>query len=219
VILTVTLNAAIDLTYTVDALIPHAVHRVRSVHSRAGGKGINVARVIAKLGHDVAVTGLSGGLIGAEIHSDLTVTGLRDELVTIKANSRRTVTVVAEGDATLFNEPGPVVLESEWDAFCGRFAHLAGDATVVVCSGSLPPGVPISAYALLCRIAHDCGTPAVVDAEGAALRAAVAARPDVVKPNAAELTKSVSSDDPGEAFTGVDTGRQLAGATTDPSCW
>ncbi|GAA4014517.1 1-phosphofructokinase family hexose kinase [Allokutzneria multivorans] len=173
-ILTVTLNAALDITYSVPSLVPGTTHRVRKVSQRAGGKGINVARVLHQLGLPVLATGLAGGLAIDLPHS----------FAPLSASSRRTVTVVDGGGATLLNEPGPEVSSAEWLRFVDHFRILAREATVVVLSGSLPPGVPLDAYAALVSLV-DC--PTIVDASGSALSHALAARPDVVKPNADEL--------------------------------
>ena len=182
-ILTVTLNAAVDTTYHVDALRLHDTNRAFDVSHRAGGKGINVARVLHALGHETVVTGLAGGRAGAEIHADLAASGLHDELVPIAGESRRTVTVVDREDATVLNEPGPVVSDREWAAFVTHFRTLSARASAVVLSGSLPRGVPSHAYAMLA----ETGAAVLLDTAGAALLAALKARPAAVKPNAAEL--------------------------------
>lgn len=193
-ILTVTLNAALDVTYRVTALVPGGSHRVEDVHARAGGKGVNVARVLTVLGHEVVVTGLVGGATGAEIHADLRRAGLVDEMVDADGESRRTVNVVAGGDATIFNEPGPRLPQSAWTDFRARYAELAADATVVVLAGSLPPTLPVDAYAELVRLAG--GAETIVDADGDPLRATLGAAPEVVTPNAAELTAATGHDNP-----------------------
>ncbi|MDH6130727.1 tagatose 6-phosphate kinase [Kitasatospora sp. MAA4] len=189
-ILTVTLNAALDVTYFVDALVPRSSHRVDTVHERAGGKGVNVARVLAALGQPTAVTGLAGGPTGALLRAELHAAGLRDELVPVAGDSRRTLTVVSrqDGDATVFNQAGPLVQPAEWAAFTDRYAQLVCDADVVVLAGSLPPGPPEDAYARLVTLAAAAGAVTVLDTSGPALLAALAAGPDVVKPNTAELT-------------------------------
>ncbi|CAL9330981.1 1-phosphofructokinase family hexose kinase [Streptomyces althioticus] len=197
-ILTVTLNAALDVTYGVDSLRPRTSHRVGAVHRRAGGKGVNVARVLAGRGRAVTVTGLAGGPTGALIREDLRgVPGLRDELVPVSGESRRTVTVVSgdDGDATVFNERGPQVGPAEWRAFTDRFAELVREASVVALCGSLPPGLPSDAYARLISRASRSGVPSVLDTSGAPLLDALDARPDVVKPNAAELAAATGCDD------------------------
>jgi 1-phosphofructokinase family hexose kinase len=198
-VVTVTLNAALDVTYDVEALVPHATHRVLEVRARAGGKGVNVARVLRQLGQDVVVTGLAGGHTGSLIRADLAASGLPDALVSIGGESRRTLTIVSrrDGGATLLNEPGPQVRGREWAGFLARFDRLLAAAQAVVLSGSLPVGVPTSAYAELVQAAHDHGLPALVDAEGEPLHAALLAAPDVVKPNAAELRATTGHDDPG----------------------
>jgi tagatose 6-phosphate kinase len=188
-ILTVTLNAALDVTYQVDALVVHGTNRARDVHQRAGGKGINVARVLQALGQDVVITGLAGGGTGADIRRDLAIAPLRDELVDVAGESRRTVTIV-DTDATVVNEPGPVVGPDEWAGFVRRFAQLAPTADVVVLAGSLPPGVPVDGYAILGAAS---GAPVLLDTSGPALRAGLAAHPAVVKPNRDELAEIADS--------------------------
>ncbi len=199
-ILTVTLNVALDVTYEIDALVPHGSHRVRAVRERAGGKGVNVASVLACLGVPVMATGLIGGRTGAEITGDLDARGLAHAFFTCTGASRRTVTVVSitDGDATIFNEPGPSVTPDEWLAFVEDLARLVSqvNATVVVLSGSLPRGVPDDAYAQLIVVAQAAGARTIVDADGIPLRCAAAAHPDVVKPNLAELTAATGETDP-----------------------
>ncbi|GGM15206.1 1-phosphofructokinase family hexose kinase [Dactylosporangium sucinum] len=183
-ILTVTLNPALDLTYTVDALVPHATNRVRTVAERPGGKGLNVAGVLHALGEPVLATGLLGGPTGAHIQ------GLVDfpaAFVPIAGDSRRTVTIVDAADATGLWEPGPTVTGPEWAAFLDHFAALLPAADAVVLSGSLPKGLPPDAYAVLIRAAREQGVPTVLDTSGEPLHHGVGAAPDVVKPNEHEL--------------------------------
>lgn len=189
-ILTVTLNTALDVTYEVDALLPRSSHRVTATHQRAGGKGLNVARVLRTLGHETAVTGLVGGPTGQLIRDDLREAGLPDTLVEISGDSRRTLTVVSHehGDATVFNEPGPHVQGAEWAHFVARYVDAVRSAQVIVLAGSLPPGVPTDAYGQLTRLANEAGAGVVLDSSGRALLDALSARPDIVKPNVDELT-------------------------------
>ena len=196
-ILTVTLNAALDVTYPVDALVPGGSHRVSESFSRAGGKGVNVARVLSALGIPAVVTGLVGGPTGRAIRDDLRAAQLPDELVSMAGDSRRTVTVVCgeASDATVFNQSGPHVDKESWADFAARFAQLVRDAQVVVLSGSLPPGVPSDAYGRLTRLSAEAGATTILDTSGPALLAALDARPTVVKPNAAEITEVTGHDD------------------------
>ncbi|WP_327253507.1 1-phosphofructokinase family hexose kinase [Streptomyces sp. NBC_01244] len=199
-ILTVTLNTALDVTYRVPRLLAHASHRVTEVTERPGGKGLNVARVLAAIGHEVTATGFAGGPTGTVVRELLAGSpGVRDELVPCAGTTRRTLAVVdeASGDTTQFNEPGPLITAAEWSAFLTRYeALLAGGARAVALCGSLPPGVPIGAYAALVRTARSAGVPVLLDTSGEALRRGVAARPDVIKPNAAELAELTGSRDP-----------------------
>jgi tagatose 6-phosphate kinase len=183
-ILTVTANPALDVTYRVATLVPHGTHRVSAVAERAGGKGLNVARVLHALGEPVLATGLLGGATGARV-GELLAGGPPASFVPIAGETRRTVAVADDGDATGFWEPGPAVSAGEWAAFVSHFRSLAEAADVVVLSGSLPPGAPVDGYATLITLAGS--TPAIVDTSGASLRHALAAGPDIVKPNAAEL--------------------------------
>jgi tagatose 6-phosphate kinase len=186
-IVTVTPNLALDVTYEVPELRPGHAHRVRAVHSRAGGKGVNVARVLALLGHDVMVLGLAGGPTGDAVRADLDASGLPHDLVPSAEETRRTVTVAAGGEATLLREPGPVIGADEWAALESRIP----DADVLVISGSLPPGVDTDAVARLA--ARDI--PVIVDTSGEPLRRA-APYAWAVKPNAEELAAVTGTDDP-----------------------
>ncbi len=198
-ILAVTLNAALDVTYEVDALVPGSTHRVTTSWARAGGKGINVASVLHALGLPVIATGLVGGSTGDLIVADLEARGIVHDFVAVNGDSRRTVNVVsaATGDSTIFNEAGPVIGADEWTAALATIGSLVEShaATVVALSGSLPRGLPDTAYAQLVEVARDRGALTVVDAGGAVLAAAVAAHPDVVKPNLAELEAATGSTD------------------------
>ncbi|MFF0735481.1 1-phosphofructokinase family hexose kinase [Streptomyces chartreusis] len=198
-ILTVTLNTALDITYRVRALRPHASHRVSEVTERPGGKGLNVARVLAALGHEVTVTGFTGGATGRVVQERLTgVPGVVDALLPVSGATRRTIAVVDErtGDTTQLNEPGPTVTPAEWSAFQEAYDDLLASASVVALCGSLPPGVPVGAYAGLIRSAKAAEVPVLLDTSGEALRRGVAARPDIIKPNADELAELTGSHEP-----------------------
>ncbi|KES07532.1 sugar kinase [Streptomyces toyocaensis] len=198
-ILTVTLNTALDITYRVPSLRPGGSHRVSEVTERPGGKGVNVARVLAALGHEVTVTGFSGGTTGRVLREKLTeVPHLTDALVPVTGTTRRTIAVVDErsGGTTQLNEPGPAVSHAEWSAFQEVYEDLLSSASAVALCGSLPPGVPVGAYAGLIRTARAAGVPALLDTSGAALRRGVAGRPDILKPNAEELAELTGSHDP-----------------------
>ncbi|MFI6282211.1 1-phosphofructokinase family hexose kinase [Streptomyces sp. NPDC050988] len=201
-ILTVTLNTALDITYRVRGLRPHTSHRVTEVIERPGGKGLNVARVLAALGHEVTVTGFVGGATGRAVQDQLTHTpGVVDALVPVAGATRRTIAVAdtATGDTTQLNEPGPSIAPAEWSAFQEAYEELLRSASAVALCGSLPPGVPVGAYAQLVRAARALAVPVLLDTSGEPLRRGIAARPDIVKPNADELAELTGSHDPSQA--------------------
>ncbi|MFB6711451.1 1-phosphofructokinase family hexose kinase [Streptomyces sp. NPDC056237] len=215
-ILTVTLNTALDLTYGVPELVPHASHRVSDMSERPGGKGLNVARVLSALGHDTVVTGFAGGTTGAVLRELLAapaprdtdpaaatgtapaVAPITDALVAVAGNTRRTIAVVdrATGDTTQLNEPGPLVSADEWAALLGRYEELLTGADAVALCGSLPPGIHVGAYAELVRLARAADVPVLLDTSGEPLRRGIAARPDLIKPNADELAQLTGSREP-----------------------
>ncbi|GAA2409401.1 1-phosphofructokinase family hexose kinase [Streptomyces pulveraceus] len=209
-ILTVTLNTALDLTYGVPELVPHASHRVSDMSERPGGKGLNVARVLSALGHETVVTGFAGGSTGTVLRellaarpADAPAPGtapapLTDALVAVAGNTRRTIAVVdrATGDTTQLNEPGPLVTADEWTALLGRYEELLAGADAVALCGSLPPGIHVGAYAELVRAARTAGVPVLLDTSGEPLRRGIAARPDLIKPNADELAQLTGSREP-----------------------
>ncbi|MYT32692.1 MULTISPECIES: 1-phosphofructokinase family hexose kinase [unclassified Streptomyces] len=198
-ILTVTLNAALDITYRVPRLHPHTTHRVTEVTERPGGKGLNVARVLAALGHRTVATGFAGGGTGDALRALLAQeTLVTDALVPVGGATRRTVAVVdgATGDTTQLNEPGPTVSPAEWAAFLTTYRELLGEARAVALCGSLPPGVPVDVYARLVRAARTAGVPVLLDTSGEPLRRGLAARPDLAKPNADELAALTGSTEP-----------------------
>lgn len=197
-IVTVTANPALDITYRMDELHLGESHRVQEVHAVGGGKGVNVASVLHLLGYEVALTGPLGGPTGESIARELRARGLDPgAFVAFDGDSRRTVNVVAAQRSTMLNEPGPVLDPTVWEALAARVAELivAPGPAVLVLSGSLPPGAPEDLYGRLIR-ATGPGTATIVDATGPALLHACACSPTLVKPNLAELSAATGRDDP-----------------------
>lgn len=190
-ILTVTPNPALDVTYQVDELIPGAEHRVQAVHTRPGGKGVNVARVLGQLGTPSRVLGLVGGASGALLRSELQRLGLDDSLLDTGVETRRTVVLVGGGVTTSLWEPGPTLPAGEADRLVSAVAAAATDARAVVVSGSLPRGLPAEVHRRVAQVAVAAGLPVLVDADGAALAAAAQVPGVMLKPNAAELGRLV----------------------------
>jgi 1-phosphofructokinase family hexose kinase len=198
-LLCVTLNAALDVTYVVDGVRWHSSNRVVSTRQRGGGKGVNVARVLYLLGQETLITGFVAGGTGRLIMADVMASQLPAEFLVIEGESRQTLAVVdtVEGDATGFSEPGPHVAEEDWTRFLTCYDRLLRRGVAgVVLSGSLPPGLPEDAYALLVSAAHTVGVPVALDADGLALRLGAAAGADVLKPNLDELRAATGRTDP-----------------------
>jgi tagatose 6-phosphate kinase len=196
-ILTVTPNVALDITYRVDQLTPGSSHRVRGVKERAGGKGINVASVLHALGHDTMIFGFIGNATAAAVTTDLARGGLAHELIPIEGPTRRSIAVVdsSNGEATLFNEPGPRVPASNWEDLEAMLTARLPEATALVVSGSLPPGADDDACARLVRLAAAHRVTVLVDTVGAALLEAAAAGADIVKANSSELLDTTGLSD------------------------
>ena len=188
-IVTVTPNPAIDRTYRVQHLDLGNSHRVETAHAQAGGKGINVARILTSFGFPVIAAAIVGGTNGDWIEHELSNSGVAGQFVTSGGDSRQTITAVTNGgDAWIeFDESGSEVDAGTWRDFLNLVSSLMEPADVVVLSGSLPPGVPLDGYRELVEIAHNAQVRVVLDTSGLSLREALVARPDVIKPNRFEL--------------------------------
>jgi tagatose 6-phosphate kinase len=207
----VALNPALDITYVSERFVAGEANRVTRVHAQAGGKAVNVARLLRQAGHDVVVTGFAGGLVGDEIAGHLDRWAVPHRLVRCAAGSRRTVSAFSTADAaaTAYNESGPPIDAAEWERFASGFARLIHGAAGVVLSGSLPAGLPVDAYRVLAGRAADAGSPAFVDAHAAPLLAATAAKPALVKPNEHELAEAAGLAVPVPLPAAADAARQL----------
>ncbi len=195
-ILTVTLNLALDVTYMADRVQLGETSRVRLVGRQAGGKGVNVARVLHALGYNAIVTGPLGGFTGEAAGSELASSGLGHATVPIADDSRITIMVTQpDGQATGFSELGPEITALEWRLFLTRFGGLVRSAEAVVLAGSVPPSIPIDGYFQMLSIAHEHGVPALLDADGARLMHGIRARPAIVSINAAELAGAQDGSD------------------------
>jgi 1-phosphofructokinase family hexose kinase len=197
-ILTVTPNPAIDMTYTIDSFVQGGTIRVDTGLSRAGGKGLNVARVARQTGNDVFVLTTAGGATGGELEADIVASGLRHRLVPIGGATRRSIAIVdtAAGSTTIMNERGAALASEEWHALLAAANEQSAGARCVVGSGSLPPGVPDAFYADLVAAARERELPVVIDAVGPALFNAAAAGASALKPNRSELREATGEIDP-----------------------
>ncbi|MGH3492040.1 MAG: 1-phosphofructokinase family hexose kinase, partial [Sciscionella sp.] len=190
-VLCVTLNAALDTTYEAATVVAGDVNRVTHTHTHAGGKGVNVARLLTAWGQPASVLGFAGGPVGDEIVASLREGNIAHHLVRCGGESRRTVTVVGPDSSTGLYESGPTISVAEWEALGAAYEALLPSAGLVVLAGSLPPGVPEDAYRELTAAARSRELPVVVDAYGKPLLHALDAGPSVVTPNENELAEAV----------------------------
>ena len=189
-ILTVTMNPSIDISYPLETLHLDTVNRVDKVSKTAGGKGLNVTRVLAEIGDPVSATGLIGGSTGQFILDHLGQE-IGKEFFEIQGETRNCIAILHEGQQTEILEKGPSVSEEEGQAFLAHFEALLPDVAVVAISGSLPAGLPVDYYVKLVERAKKAGKPVVLDCSGVSLEKALAApiKPTVIKPNNEELSQ------------------------------
>jgi 1-phosphofructokinase/tagatose 6-phosphate kinase len=196
VIVTVTVNAALDRTLTVPVFQIGFRHRSSEVLTLAGGKGINVARALKRMDMPVVATGLSGGRTGTRIVEELTAEAILNDFVRIAAESRTSTAVVdpTSGTYTEINEWGPEVTRAELDTLAEKLQYLARGADFVVLAGSLPRKVPTTFYADTIRDLARRDVRVVLDSEGEPLRVGVEAAPFLVSPNQREAEQLVGQE-------------------------
>jgi 1-phosphofructokinase/tagatose 6-phosphate kinase len=196
VIVTVTLNAAIDRTLTVPNFQRGQRHRASAGLTFAGGKGVNVARALKALDVPVVATGFAGGRTGTRIVEELTGEGILNDFVRIAGESRTSTLVIdpAGGSSTEIYEWGPEVRPDELAMLLEKVAYLARPADLVVLAGSLPRGVDSSFYADTIRDLSRRRVRAVLDTEGEPLRRGVEAEPWLVSPNQREAESLVGQE-------------------------
>jgi 1-phosphofructokinase/tagatose 6-phosphate kinase len=195
-IITVTLNAAMDKSLSVPNFRLGRRHRTVDQQTRAGGKGVNIARTLKALGQPVVATGFAGGPTGTQIVEQLTEESVLNDFVRIRAESRTNISVLdpTTGEQTEINQRGPMVTAQEVELFRDKLLYLARGAAMVVIAGSLPGGVDADSYAVLIRELHKLNVLTVLDTEGDALRHAVRAEPSVVSPNVVEAEELVGHE-------------------------
>ncbi|MBA2261504.1 MAG: 1-phosphofructokinase family hexose kinase [Solirubrobacterales bacterium] len=195
-ILTVTLNAAIDKSLSVPNFRLGRRHRSVEQTTLAGGKGVNVARALKALGQPVIATGFAGGATGTRLVEQLTAESILNDFVRIRDESRTNTAVhdPTNGEQTEINERGPAVTPGEVELFRDKLLYLARGADVVVMAGSLPRGVESDLYSDLLRELHRIGVTTLIDTEGEPLRQALRAEPHVISPNVLEAEELVGHE-------------------------
>ena len=188
-ILTVTLNAAIDKRYVVDDFKTGEVNRVRECSYVPGGKGLNVSKPASIYGAEVVATGFVGGHAGNYIEDALKPFGIKGDFYHVNAESRSCINIWDEVNhvQTEFLEPGFTLTEEDFAGFEKKFRELVKDADVVSMSGSVPKGLDGTAYQRLVRIVKEAGRPVILDTSGKLLEMGIEACPTLIKPNIDEI--------------------------------
>ena len=225
-ILTVTLNVALDRTVAVPRIALGNRHRAIDARVTAGGKGVNVARALKSLGEPVIATGMSAGPTGERIRELLDAEQVLHDFTEVAGDSRTNLSIVdpASGEQTEINERGPQVNPADMQRFTDRLLYLAGGADFCVIAGSLPPGAETDAYGELISRLRETGVPVLLDTDGEPMRAGLRAQPAVVAPNVAEAEEAVGYEftEPEDLFSGltslIEMGAEEAIVTTGSGC-
>ena len=188
-ITTVTLNTSIDKAYYMDGIIQNGeVMRVSSCRNTAGGKGLNVARIITLCGEEVKATGFAGGYNGAYLEALLTKDNINHYFIHIQGETRSCINILDKKyGSTEYLEPGCEVTEAEEGAFLKSFKQIIRDSEVITISGSIPKGLSPDFYQNLISQAKEEGKSVILDTSGKLLESGLKARPTMVKPNRDEI--------------------------------
>ena len=195
-IVTVTMNPAIDRTVLIPGFKAGATNRATVQGITVGGKGINVARTLRHLGCEVLATGFLAEDERSHVATTLAQHGIPEDFIPVAGETRVNLKVIdpLSGTETEINEPGSAVPESAIHALRDKLQALAGSTAIMVFSGSLPPGAPEDLYARFIALAKEAGVRTVLDAAGAALAHGIGARPDLIKPNRAEAEELLAAE-------------------------
>lgn len=194
-IITVTMNPAIDKTVEIAKLLPGGLNRIKAVELDAGGKGINVSKTIRELGGESIATGFLGGSAGKTIEEVLDRQGIRHDFVWIEGETRTNTKIAEEdGNVTELNEPGPEIDEEKIEKLIDKLKRYADAGSLFIFSGSIPKGVDRQIYAHMIRMVHERGAEVLLDADGELFRNGLLERPEMVKPNRVELEEYAGLD-------------------------
>lgn len=199
-ILTLTPNPALDITYSVPAIELGGVHRITELYHRPGGKGINTASVLRQLGEPVTATGFLGGSTGQEVRELLATEQIPARFVDSPVPTRQSVSVTDPlHGSTIFNEAGAAQSEATWEQLFAAVREIA-DLRVVTVNGSFPPNTSEGTIRKLYRTLLETGAVVIVDTSGEPLRIAAEENVQVLKPNDKELAELTGLDDPEASF-------------------
>lgn len=194
-IVTVTMNPAIDKTVEIDALERGGLNRIHHVELDAGGKGINVSKTIHALGGKSIATGFIAGSTGKMIQGVMDEWEIENDFIEVSGETRTNTKVFEKtGELTELNEPGPVAEEKDVQALFEKLGGYANEDTLFVLAGSVPKGVDKHIYRRIIELVHEKGAKVLLDADGALFMNALEAGPDMIKPNKVELEQYAGMD-------------------------
>ena len=187
-IVTVTMNSAIDKTIEIDRLNRGNLNRIEKIEYDAGGKGINVSKTIHELGGESIATGFLGGNAGRVIEEILDSRGIKHDFVWVDGETR-TNTKVCEQDGTVteLNEKGPEVTPEQLTNLLEKLDDLADDNVLFILAGSIPGNMEKDIYARIIERVHKKGAKILLDADGELFRKGLEQKPDMIKPNQWEI--------------------------------
>lgn len=201
-VITVTLNPAMDKTMNVENFTPGEVNRAAGIRYDIGGKGINVSKVLKNLGIESISTGFLGGIWENTFMEELAARNISADFVHINGNTRTNTKIVDEANKvfTDVNEPGPDISDYELEKIINKFSEICKNGDIAVFSGGVSPSVPNDIYKTLTEIAKKNGAFVILDAEGELLSEGLKAIPNVIKPNEFELSRllGIESDNRNE---------------------
>ncbi|HET7658340.1 MAG TPA: 1-phosphofructokinase [Bacillales bacterium] len=187
-VLTITANPALDVFADVEELVPGTLHRTPPFRKNPGGKGINVAKALNAFGSPVLASGFLGGSNGRWIEKQLTKQGIATRFVPISSETRMNVKIVnTKGELTEFNSKSPELTEEDWQQFDKLLEQIVKENSWVALCGKLPEDCSVNWYEKVIQHSRKLGVSTAVDTSGEALKRAVQARPDFIKPNLEEL--------------------------------
>lgn len=194
-IVTVTMNPAIDKTVDIDVLERGGLNRIKHVELDAGGKGINVSKTIHEIGGKSIATGFIAGNSGKIIRSVMDEWNIENDFIEVSGETRTNTKVFEKtGELTELNEPGPTVEEKDIRALLEKLESYADQDTLFVLAGSVPQGVDKDIYRNIIELVHKKGARVLLDADGELFTKALEAGPDIIKPNRVELEQYAGMD-------------------------
>ena len=208
-IVTVTMNPAIDKTVDIDRLQHGGLNRIQKVEYDAGGKGINVSKTIQELGGTSVATGFLGGNAGRTIESVLNEKGIQNDFIMVDGETRTNTKVFEQtGEVT---ELGPMISDGQIGQLMEKLEGYANAQTLFILAGSIPNGVDKGIYGEITRRVHAHGAKVLLDADGELFRNALDAGPDMIKPNRVELEEYAGFDYRASVEELLETAKSLKG--------